>query len=304
MQKIVFIALISAVLSAVSAIADEAKIVIPYQFEEAKPFSDGIAAVKKSGAWGYIDNHAQWIIEPKFKYPSVGDFSFGMAFVLNEFITPKGTPAFEEKIFQDARPFRAAAGDGGNPLAPVKSLGLWGYIGIDGEFKIAPKYDGAGEFSHAGLAPVKSGGLWGYIDAQGREVIPPSYDYAWKFSGEFAAVLLGGKVGYINRNGQYAIMPSFKSAGPFKNGRAFVRQGENFGFINGRGQMAIPARYNGAGEFDDGLAPVATSNRWGYIDSNGNMVLPPLYDKAERFSEGLAAVEQDGLWGYIEAKRY
>lgn len=287
--------------------AADARVVIPYQFDEARPFSNSVAAAKQDGLWGYIDRFGEWKIKPRFAIPDVGDFSFGFAFVRDGFITSADTVAFDGKKFQNGRTFHAAANGGKNPMSAVKVGGFWGYIGVDGNFQIEPKYDDAGDFSPLGIAPVKSGGVWGYIDAKGREVVNLRFDYAWNFSGGFAAVMLDGKVGYIGRDGQFAIKPSFEQAGEFKNGRAAVfsyAQGKKFGFVNDKGQIIISADFNGAGAFNDGLAPVATNARWGYIDVSGKIVLAPMYDKAQPFSEGLAAVEQDGLWGYIEAKRF
>lgn len=43
------------------------EIYIDYQYEDAKPFSNGYAAVKQNGLWGYIDSNGDFVIEPQFK---------------------------------------------------------------------------------------------------------------------------------------------------------------------------------------------------------------------------------------------
>lgn len=50
------------------------------EFEEAKSFSAGVAAAKKNGKWGYIDQNGKWIIEPQF-YDADAFRSEGVAFV-------------------------------------------------------------------------------------------------------------------------------------------------------------------------------------------------------------------------------
>jgi len=276
------------------------EIVIPFQFQDARPFSDGIAAVKKDNKWGYIDRLGQWIIQPEYDF-SVGDYSSGLSYVGNQFLDTNGMPVFEEAKFENARKFSPKGKDA---LAAVQVSGQWGFIDLDGEFVISPKYDGAGDFSDSGLAPVKVGGIWGYVDRRGRELIMSNFDYAWNFSGEFAAVMVEGSVGYINKTGIYTINPQFIHAGEFHNGRAPARIGNRTGYINDRGRLVIPAVYHNGGEFSDGLAPVATDGRWGYINTSGRIVIPPLYDNAKPFSEGLAAVEQDGVWGYISYRNF
>ncbi|MCL1940620.1 MAG: WG repeat-containing protein [Synergistaceae bacterium] len=280
------------------------EIVIPFQFQDARPFSDGMAAVKKDGKWGYIDRLGQWVIEPGYAFP-VGDYSSGLAYVGNQFLNTSGVPAFEGAKFENARAFSPK---GKNALAAVQVSGQWGFIDLNGQFVISPKYDNAGDFTDGGegvsLAPVKVGGIWVYVDKKGRELIMSNFDYAWNFAGEFAAVMIEGSVGYINRTGLYAINPQFIHGGAFYNGRAPVRVGNKTGYINDKGRLVIPAIYHDGGEFSDGLAPVATDSRWGYINVSGSLVIPPLYDNAKPFSEGLAAVEQDGLWGYISYKNF
>ena len=41
-------------------------IVIPYKFENADSFSEGLAAVRIDGKWGYINNEVQIVIAPHF----------------------------------------------------------------------------------------------------------------------------------------------------------------------------------------------------------------------------------------------
>ena len=280
------------------------EIVIPFQFQEARSFSDGMAAVKVDGMWGYIDRLGQLVIPYVYNFP-VGNYSTGLAYVGKQFLDKNGKVVFGGKIFENARGFSPK---GEKALAAVQISGQWGYIDLSGEFVIQPKYDDAGDFKDGSdglsLAPVKVGGVWGYVDNKGRELVMFNLDFAWSFSGEFAAVLSEGKVGYINRAGTYTIKPQFIHGGAFFNGRAPVRVGEKTGYISDNGRLAIPAVYHNGGEFNNGLAPVATNNRWGYINVSGELVIPSLYDNALPFSEGLAAVEQDGLWGYISYKNY
>ena len=55
------------------------KIVIPCMFDEARPFSEGLAAVSVNKKFGFVDKTGKIVIAPV--YASVGDFSEGLAYV-------------------------------------------------------------------------------------------------------------------------------------------------------------------------------------------------------------------------------
>jgi hypothetical protein len=278
--------------------AKEARIVVGFGFQDAREFSEGLAAVRSNDLWGYIDATGRLAVPLSIEAPETGPFSGGFAFTGRSFIDTAGEPAFEGKTFERAGPFSEG-------LAAVQSGGQWGYINLSGRFVIPSAYEGAGPFS-GGLAAVRRDGLWGYADTQGRMLIGPRFTRAAPFGGEkknLAAVELGGRTGYIDRTGRFVIPPRYEEAGTFRGSRAPVRLASRrgWGYIDPAGREVIPARFHEAGTFSDGLAPVATDARWGYIDERGRLVLDAGYDEARPFSEGLAAVQRDGKWGYIRA---
>ena len=45
------------------------EVVIPLEFSNANPFSEGLAPVANAkGLWGYIDSKGTWIISPEYDY--------------------------------------------------------------------------------------------------------------------------------------------------------------------------------------------------------------------------------------------
>jgi len=85
------------------------RIVINPQFEEAGDFSEGLARVKTGGKWGYVDRTGRFLINPQFE--EAGDFSQG--------------------------------------LARVKLGGKWGYVDRRGEVIIPPQFSEASDFSRS-----------------------------------------------------------------------------------------------------------------------------------------------------------
>jgi TonB family protein len=175
-------------------------IVIPYQFEDADDFYEGLAAVKLEGKWGFIDKTGKMIISNQFEL--VRNFSDLVCPVRKNnkwyYINKKGKKAIDG-YFLMASPFS-------ENLASVKTTTGYGYIDKEGSFAIKAEYEEAGTF-YEGLAAVKDGGLWGYINNQGETVIDFKYDEAHNFTKGLATVKLNGKFFQIDKNGKKYIPP-------------------------------------------------------------------------------------------------
>jgi len=150
------------------------RFVIKPQFEEAGPFSEGLAWVRIGKRYGYIDTNGNVVIKPLFEKehpsddPPTGSFSEGLAAV------------------------------------QVKA-DLYGYIDKSGQFVIKPQFQDAQPFSE-GLAAVQIGGVdqyrYGYIDKTGKFVIKPQFEEAGPFSRGRAQVKIGGKTIFIDKTGK------------------------------------------------------------------------------------------------------
>ena len=175
---------------------EQSRTVIPFQYDDAGFFSDGLAAVKLNGKWGFIDKQGNTVIP--FKYDNAGPFSKGLAEVELDgkwgFIDKQGNTVIPFK-YDNVWSFREG-------LAVVELNGKWGFIDKQGNTVIPIQYDDAGFFSD-GLAQVKLKEKYGYIDKQGNTVILFKYDNAGPFSKGLARVRLNGIAGYINIRGKW-----------------------------------------------------------------------------------------------------
>lgn len=144
----------------------------------------------------------------------------------------------------------------------------------------------------------------------GTIVIPARYDLAGSFSEGLAGVKINGKWGFIDKSGTLVIPAKYKSAEKFSEGLAMVKVKNKYGFIDKNGTLVIPAKYVSAGNFSEGLAKVLIDGKWGFIDKGGNQVITTDYDCVLDFHEGLAGVKDaphsygrcffGGHWGYID----
>jgi hypothetical protein len=98
------------------------------QFDQARAFSEGLAAVRVGALWGFIDRGGRTVVLPRFQ--SVSDFS--------------------------------------NGYAPARIDGAWGYIDRTGRLAIPPKFQEAAPFSEGLAAVCCDGDKTRYIDSAGR----------------------------------------------------------------------------------------------------------------------------------------
>ena len=220
------------------------RMVIAPEFKDARPFSEGLAAVyveinppSKIGfidsrgvrtskpaqrKWGFIGQDGTMVIPPQFE--AVGDFSEGLAAASLAvrrsdsdtwgYIDRQGKMVIKPQ-FSYAGPFSeglALVNAGGVCLTDpfVRSFVNIGFIDKSGHWFIRSKfkyffYD---DFSNGLVAFRKNFGKWGYMDKGGKTVIKPQFDWAGRFLGDgLAAVVVNGKCAHIDKSGRVVGQP-------------------------------------------------------------------------------------------------
>src|SRR2546421_1354725 len=262
-------------------------IVIKLQFDDARHFSEGLAAVQTGEKWGYIDGTGRFIIAPQFDQADA--FSEGLAAVTladklgyvdrsGRFVVP---PVFTAPGF--------AFSDG---LAAIRSGEKWGYLDRDGRMVIDSQYERARPFNE-GLGAVKIGGKWGFVDKTGGMLIRARFDLVGRFSEGLAPAKVGQRVGYVDRTGRQVIDPQFENAWPFSEGLAAVQLGDKWGYIDRSGSSVIKPQFSEVSSFSDGRAAVKSNDRWAYIDRAGALMVIPRVDFTAGFDGGMALVAID-----------
>ncbi len=262
------------------------KVCIGFDYADAAPFREGLAAVKLSGDldaqdWGYIATNGAVAIPPRFY--RAGSFGSGLAYVevvtrdryiLPAIINRAGAVVVEKPfLFEWSHTLfgvpsldqfhRREKGVFDDVLIPRHNGGVRGYVEAQDRLVIpGGRFQTMGVFRE-GRAPVAIGGLFGYIDTAGELVIEARFAAAHPFSEGLAAVRdEAGRTGYIMRDGAWAVEPLWlEEAHPFTAGRARVKLNGHYGFLGATGSFAVPPRYLSAGDFHEGLAAVALPTR-------------------------------------------
>lgn len=222
--------------------------------------------------WGYIDEHGQMILPPRFEYAN---------------------------DYQD------------NGLAVVGIGGKQGVIDAHGRYVVQPIYESISPFSE-GLASVIDKKGYRVIDDLGHILTPKAYDYIGAYHDGRALFYLldaGGlsRYGYLNQAGQEAIPAQYLDATDFANGRALVKVKEGeYALIGTDGRRLAVYKYAFVGSPGDGLLSFqqTQNGKHGYIDEKGTVVIPPRFSIALPFENGRAVVnlaeDYHNLYGLID----
>jgi hypothetical protein len=278
----------------------DGKTQIPFEFQEARSFSQRRAAVKKNYKWGFIKPNGEPITA--FEYDQVLAFSEGLAAVCKSekwgFIDTNGVVVVNLK-YNWAQPFSEG-------LAPVQLDNLkWGCITPANKLVIPAQFDAFLHGFREGYAIAKIGYTYTAIDKSGKAVLPADLANAYPVSAGLLACKRGKAWGYLTLKGDTAIAFAYDWATPFQEGYAVVKKNGRYGVINSRGQIVVDFLYDDYRTgYREGLLPVKRGGLWGYIDTQGRTIIPFTYDERygypTAFSLGLAAVQVKGVWGYID----
>ncbi len=277
------------------------KIAIEPKFGEARPFSQGLAAVKIADKFGYIDKTGRFVIEPRFK--SAGEFSEGLAPVVSDtgvqFIDKHGKEILKIEC-DEALPF-----DSG--IAAVRVGKLWGFIDKAGHYVHKPQFARIYRPGRGDYDIENPDGLRGLMNPKGTIIVPPKYGFIGGFQTNGFAMIdtesmgLPSEFWVIDREGRRVPGPMLPlDAGNRNKKIAFLpkRVDGKWGLVNDKGEFVIAPRFGGVKMLGVGILGVQEGTKWGMVDlENGKLIIEPTYYSIDRFSEGLA-VTRPNPWEY------
>jgi hypothetical protein len=222
--------------------------IIKPQFDNAFPFSEGLAAVRKNNKWGFINKEGQIVI----------DYTF-------------------DKVLSFI-----------NGFATVEINGFWGLINKAGNFFIDPISEETLYFiNDSTLLRIKLNDKYGFIDKKGQIVIQPKYKYASDFSDGLAAVSDTNVYAFINSKGDIVLNNNYKFSWGFEEGLAAVELANgNYIHINKFGENVFNKEWDNAYNFQDGFAVVVNKEKYGVINREGEIVIQPIHSYTDYLGKG------------------
>lgn len=236
------------------------KEVIPAIYQDAKVFKDGYAVCCFDGKYGLVAPDGRQYL---FNYREISTLAEEYHFYIGR---RRGrTPDYV--IYLNPLPAEAEYNDvelafSKKGIIPVKKLGRYGYIGMDGKELEKPIFKHRLDFNSNDLALAETDEGYGVVNVRMEHVTNLNYPYGKKV--EDGAFLIG-------------------------------RYENDFGVVNGRGKMSIEPGTYARMAYLEGYAMILAKTQDGFytiIDINGRVIVP----KSESIivSEGVAIIKNGG----------
>lgn len=273
---------------------------IPFKFEEAGPFSEGLAAVKIDGTWGFIDQSGAMVIAPRFEL--AGSFSSGLAEIVIDnqagVIDRKGEIVVEPQ-------FRRTI-----PFTDDTVLVQEGQRRAEHRFHPSPDRSLRHEFlkGRFGLYHVHQGWISEnryeiqYFDDPGRGLI-------WASDAKNREPFFG----LLRADGSWQVAPRYTDAHWLIGGFATVSgfsggAGEAFsktqkpmsGAVDKDGELVIPLKFDGLSYWMGGYGlarKFGNKPQVGLVTPQGDLLTGRYHDDVDRPTDGrLPRVLENGRW--------
>lgn len=269
------------------------KEMIPKAFERTMLFSEGLAAVRINGLFGYINTAGKVVIEPRFDL--AGPFHDGFAEILVGQHT--GVVAETGKVVLEPQ-FRRSTPIMGDVLIVQK-----------GQFrpKRPPEME---ELEPFDVLFLDHGPMGLYSLSKGW-LTADTYEFRHFERGRTAYVWARdlnskqGRFGLMNSDGRWKAEPAFDAVQSLNDGRAVVsvkvkeagtRRGL-WGAVDAEGRIIIPLAYDWLSYWQQGYSVVKLNGEEGFLDTGGSLLGGRFFQKVERDLQGRPLkVQLDGKW--------
>lgn len=282
----------------------------PFEYDYAKPFSCGMAKVRKNGQTGYINGFVnvkgQFVTNDYLMGAEC--FHDGLAITYNGeygIVDKQGrlvVPYQPNRIIEDYKDGMAVV---------LVNRTKYGAYDTNGRLVIPAIYDGMKSFN-SGLALVQIESEQFYVRKNGTRLKPASLMYGESFKDNIATVETNEGRGFMDTNGKitdlislHGFLKDYCEFEDFSEGLAVVSKfcdsdsPSKKGYMNKFGVLVVPTEYDEAYAFCNGMGKVAKNGHYGYVNSNGKLVIDCIYDDASDFSDGIGIVKQNDKYGYI-----
>jgi hypothetical protein len=262
-------------------------------YDDALPFSEGLALVEKKGSGHFfINKTGKIVLSDKNKpYTFSGSFHDGLAKVTKRYIN------------KDACDYKKSIWGSDHMHEKYDLYGCYhlsdGFIDKSGKLKFIPscepKKGGRNGFNYAsdfdnGFAvvsvdnspPTINDGPFGMIDKTGKLILNIKYNHISKFFNGFAHFEVNGKQAFVNKYGKIVFRQKPSAFVKFEDYCKIANCNITHDILNKNNsfwdQHENQGRQSSLNQFFNGYAIVRDINGgWGVINENGKWIINPLY---------------------------
>ena len=269
--------------------------IIPPQYDAARNFKNGLAAVNYQGKWGIIDSLAKWVIQPE--YQGIWEFNEGLARVKvfeqgQGFVNRKGRlviPPVYEEIYNFS-----------NSRARFQKGGYYGFINQKGHEVIQATLESATDYV-GGYTTAKKDGYYGLIDTLGSWFIPNKYQHI-QYDASMEGVLAKKDNRYIHLTlgGDRISIQTYHRATPFYQDRAWIRKSDQWELIDRLDQSYASVQANHIVYAGDSRWIIQQDSGFVLMNSSGIQLTDRHYAQINKFFHNRAVFYDDPRWGYLD----
>ena len=274
---------------------------IPSQYEQAEPFNDGKALVKKAD-WYFVNTDGQEstmlenVVDAKainfgysmVKLKTAAKDVYKYAIVDNNYDYTKKTLS---ALYDEIKAYNK------EELFLVRNGQKYGLIKINGSVRLGIDYDQIEPTSIPNLIKIGINNKVGLIDTLGNMKLRPTFDELNNFNENGLAIAREGTNSFLIRQKDMKVSSPYLKINDFdQSGLAVVQNSSRlFGLLDKNLQTIKEPSFISVSEFNQyGLAAACKSiNACGFINTLGQEVIPMTYRQVGKFSKsGMVVVDQ------------
>ncbi len=268
-------------------------VVIPAMFERAMPFSEGLAAVRIRGRFGYIDASGKIVIPARFDLAGaffndlaevVIDGKAGVINRLGELVVEpqfaRAIPFTPEVIIVSAGDWRRKRYLDHERLDGFNSTQMWFSSEIHGLYHIKKGWIARPQFRMK------------VFETEGRGLI-------WATESSYKH----GPWGLLRSDGSWQVSPAFNRAGRLMEGRAIVGTSRGniryplSGAVDEHGRLVVPMEFESLSYWRAGYGLAKSGGKTGLVDNNGGLLGGRYFSEVDLREDGLLPrVQIEGQW--------
>lgn len=229
----------------------------------------------RDGKFGLLDARGRRIIPPV--YDEISQLEEDSLYVTRSgdeysFITKHGKVL--DKLDQRYQVVRVMS----DYFIGVKIDGKWGFVDINGNLRVANRYDDIGPY-HEGMAPIKLRGKWGFIDKLELLKVQPLYDTVCPFREGLSRVKYKGQYGMVDKHGKKILDYEYDDILALETGGYITVKNGKKGLVNSKGHVLIWPKFEKVVDLNNKYVIVVRKGRYGLMSTEGLSPIPTLYDE-------------------------